>query len=315
MPVITRDMTKIVTILMGVLNGAKWLQPQLNSIAEQDHEAWVIRFSDDGSTDLSADIIAGFSEQHPDRVHRGTGPKSGFGDNYMQLIRDLPQQAGYTAFADQDDIWNRVKLGRAVAALARSGEEPALYCGRRWLWYPKADRRIKSSQPSREFGFRNALIENVAAGNTVLLNPAAAQLARQAARMITKPVFAHDWWLYQLITGAGGTVVFDNGPPCILYRQHSANAVGAGHGIAAQIRRKTGVLKGNFARRIKQNLAVLDQIKPLLTEESLRDLRRFELARNAALHQRLLLLNEIRPYRQTSAGTLGFWGAASLGQI
>lgn len=315
MPAITRDMTKPVTILMGVLNGAKWLQPQLDSIVEQDHEAWALRFSDDGSTDLSAHIMSEFSERYPDRVHCGTGPKLGFGDNYMQLIRHLPGQVGFTAFADQDDIWSRDKLGRAVAALAGSGERPALYCGRRWLWYPKADRRIKSSQPNRDFGFRNALIENVAAGNTVLLNPAAAQLARQAARMVTKPVFAHDWWLYQLITGAGGEVIFDRGPPCILYRQHSANAIGAGHGMSAQIKRKTGVLKGNFALRIKQNLAVLGQIKPLLTEDSRRDLRRFELARNAALHQRLLLLNQIRPYRQTSAGTLGFWGAASLGQI
>ena len=202
MPAITRDMSKTVTILMGVLNGARWLHPQLNSIAEQDHEAWVIRFSDDGSTDLSVDIIAGFSEQHPDRVHRGTGPKSGFGDNYMQLIRDLPKQAGYTAFADQDDIWIRDKLGRAVGALARSGEKPALYCGRRWLWYPKMDRRIKSPQPSREFGFRNALIENVAAGNTVMLNPAAARLARQAARFWRRITVVGRPWPRRLIPPA-----------------------------------------------------------------------------------------------------------------
>lgn len=314
-PAITPDMTKTVTILMGVLNGAKWLQPQLDSISEQDHEDWVLRFSDDGSTDLSSQIVRGFSDRFPTRIHCGHGPRTGFGDNYMRLIRNLPEKAGYTAFADQDDVWSREKLGRAVAALSGFEETPTLYCGQRWLWYPKADRRIKSSRPNRDFEFRNALIENVAAGNTVMLNPAATRLARQASRMITQPVFAHDWWLYQLITGAGGKVVYDSGPPCILYRQHSANAIGAGHGMSAQIKRKTGVLKGNFAMRVQQNLAVLGQIRSLLTEEARHDLRRFELARTAALQQRLLLLNEVRPYRQTPVGTLGFWGAASLGQI
>lgn len=315
MPATSTDMTNTVTILMGVLDGAKWLQPQLDSIAGQDHKNWVLRVSDDGSSDPSAEILTGFSKAHSGKTHLGSGPESGFGNNYMQLIRHLPKTVGHTAFADQDDIWSSEKLRRGFGALNGSGDGPVLYCGRRWLWFHKTDQRIKSPRPKRDFGFRNALIENVAGGNTIMLNPAAARLARQAARMITKPVFAHDWWLYQLITGAGGTVIFDNGPPCILYRQHSANAIGAGHGVSAQIRRKAGVLKGDFAHRIKQNLAVLGQIQPLLTEDARRDLRRFQLARTAALHQRLLLLNEVRPYRQNRIGTLGFWGAASIGQI
>ncbi|MDF3415048.1 glycosyltransferase [Sulfitobacter sp. M57] len=303
-----------VTILMGIRNGADHLAAQLHSISQQSHANWHLMCSDDGSTDASAQILDEFAQNHPGQVTIKCGPCSGFSDNFMSLIRALPVDAGYVSFADQDDIWMPDKLARALAQLAQQGPRAALYCARQSYWYPRTNRQRFSPRMLRPFTLRNALIENVATGNTILLNPAAAALAQMAAHHTDK-VFAHDWWLYLLMTATGGTVLFDNSLPQILYRQHGQNVIGAGHGMLPQMQRKAGVLRGFFAQRIEKNLQALRAIEGFLTPQARETCRRFSAARHAPPLARLFALRAIAPYRQHRTATLGFWGAASLGRI
>ncbi|OAN71756.1 hypothetical protein A8B82_20955 [Sulfitobacter sp. EhC04] len=306
--------SKDVTLLMGVHNGAAFLPEQLKSISEQTYPHWQVIFSDDGSTDDTASVLRAFAADHPGQVVVKTGPEQGFSANFMQLIRDLPDDPNHVGFADQDDIWMPDKVARGMAALRDSGQTPTLYAARSWYWRPETDQRHPSPLIGRSCCFRNALIENVASGNAILLNPAAARLAREAAQ-VTDRVFAHDWWLYLLITGAGGRVIFDNGPPCLLYRQHDANVIGAGHSLTQQVRRKLAVLRGAFSDRLQSNIAALGQARSLLTEENRKILDEFSSARGASILPRLTGLHRIGPYRQTVLGNIGFWGAASLGRI
>lgn len=306
--------SKDVTLLMGVHNGAAFLPEQLGRISEQSYPHWHVIFSDDGSTDDTPSVLKNFAAKHPGQVVVKAGPEQGFSANFMQLIRDLPDDPNHVGFADQDDIWMPDKLARGMAALQDSGEIPTLYAARRWYWRPETDQRHPSPLIERSCCFRNALIENVASGNAILLNPAAARLARDAAQM-TDRVFAHDWWLYLLITGAGGQVIFDNGPPCLLYRQHEANVIGAGHSAAQQAKRKLAVLRGAFSDRLQSNIVALDQARSLLTEENRKILDEFSAARGAPFMPRLTGLRRIGPFRQTVLGNIGFWGAATLGRI
>ena len=46
-------------------------------------------------------------------------------------------------------------------------------------------------------------------------------------------VVAHDWWAYQLVSGAGGTVIYDP-EPTVDYRQHGANLIGGNQGLRAK---------------------------------------------------------------------------------
>ncbi len=303
-----------VTLLMGVRNGAAHLPEQLKSIAAQSHKNWEMLCSDDGSDDDSRDIIQRFADSTPNQVRVLNGPKRGFSANFIQMIARLPAGVGYVGFADQDDIWEPDKIARAVAHLGGQTQEPALYSVRCWYWYPNMDRRVASHLPTRPSSFRNALIENIATGNTIMLNPAAARLARSAAQR-SPAVFAHDWWLYLLITGAGGKVCFDSGAPGLLYRQHEGNAIGGGQTATAQVQRKMKVLQGAFADRIKSNLHALDAVRDLLTPENQQTLDAFAQARTATILPRLNALRRIGPYRQTTMGNLGFWGAACLGRI
>lgn len=304
----------VVTLLMGVRNGAAYLPEQLQSISEQTNPNWRLVFSDDGSTDHTRDVLDQFGQKHPNKTVVHKGPQEGFSANFMGLVRRLPTTPGYVGFADQDDIWMPDKLARAMSALAGSGDTPTLYAARSWYWTPGTALRPPSPFNKRPCSFKNALIENVASGNTIVLNPAAASLARRAAERTTS-VFAHDWWLYLLITGAGGKVRFDNGPPCLLYRQHSENVIGAGNGLAKQMKRKVQVLRGAFSDRLQSNVAALEEAGEVLTDDNRRILAQFKAARASWVLPRLTGLRRTGVYRQSVVGNVGFWGAATLARI
>ncbi len=303
-----------VTILMGVHNGAMHLPEQLRSIAAQTHADWHLIASDDRSCDDSRKILDEFARRHPGRVSVRNGPAQGFSANYMCLIRRITPHDGYICFADQDDIWMPEKLARGLALLAANGTHPALACGRRWVWQAARGYKQASATLKRPFSLRNALIENIASGNTIMLNPAAARIAQMAARR-TGPVFAHDWWLYLLMAGSGGSVIFDNRTPALLYRQHAGNVIGAGRTPGQQIRRKIGVLKGEFANRVDTNLKALSAVADMLTPDAQKLLQDFAKARSHRGIRRLTALRAVALYRQKWMHTLGFWGAASLGRI
>lgn len=300
-----------VTILMGLYRGASYLDTQLQSLLAQEYPHWDLIVGDDGGGDAGVEILARFARRAPrHRVRLRPGPGQGFAANYLRLLADLPAETGPVALADQDDIWLPGKLARAQACL--NDARPVLYCSRRWVWGGAGGHE----RPSRAYGspgFANALIENVAPGNTIVLNGAAARLARRAARRV-EGVYAHDWWLYQLLTGAGARVVIDP-IPTLLYRQHGGNALGAGERWRSMMRNKLQVMQGLYARRIGQNLKALMCCRDLLTPEARLQLELFDQARRAPLPTRLALLNRARVYRQGRLSGLGFWGAACLGRI
>ncbi|MEM1234242.1 MAG: glycosyltransferase [Pseudomonadota bacterium] len=299
-----------ITILLGIYGrGADlYLDEQLESFASQRHDAWSLLVSDDSTDGAFADRVSTFAASVSQRVDYRAGPKIGFAANYMDLLKKAPP--GWLAFADQDDVWHANKLTRAVAALGDI-EEPALYCGRVTFW-DGANRRKAEPPHTRPPSFHNALIENIARGNTIVLNTAAAALMRDAAGRVGE-VFAHDWLAYLLVSGADGRVIYDGGAPILDYRQHAENAIGAGSGIRAQGARKRAVLRGAFRERMEMNISALEACEALLTRQNRDILRRFKLARAKGLAG-LPGLASIGLYRQRTLGTLGFWGASILGR-
>ncbi|WP_176473770.1 glycosyltransferase [Actibacterium ureilyticum] len=304
------------TILMAIYHGGDHLRAQLDSFAAQS-VPWDLQIGDDGGDPRDADIIRDFARSAAGRGRRIShvaGPGRGFAANFMHLIATQQDATGPVALSDQDDIWLPGKLARALAHLDRiPADQPALYCSRRWNWDPRSGRRAVSRRFDRAPDFANALIENVAPGNTIVLNAAAARLAARAAQKCG-PVFAHDWWLYQMLSGAGAHIIVDP-EPTLLYRQHDGNALGAGEGLAARLRNKRDVLRGRYARRLALQLAALDRCAALLTPDNRNLLARLARSRQATLPERIGQLCETGVYRQSTMSSLGFWGAAILGRI
>ncbi|MDJ0630825.1 MAG: glycosyltransferase [Rhodobacter sp.] len=309
-----------VCILMGVYNGAVDLPEQLQSFAEQTHAAWDLIASDDGSTDASRDILRRFAEDraaHGNSVTLIDGPRQGFAMNFLSLIARAPGEAGWLACSDQDDVWLPDRLARGIAALsALPAGTPALYCSRTWITDERLENRRLSADFIRPPSFRNALVQNIAAGNTLLLNRAAAGLAQTAApEAQTSPgLAAHDWWLYQLITGAGGTVVRDP-EPTLLYRQHTRNLIGANDGWRARMGRIGMLLGGRFSDWNAANIAALRASAARLTAENRTALTGFADLRTGALPARLWRFARSGLYRQTALGQAALWLAVALRRI
>ena len=295
-----------VTILMGVYNGARHLASQLESIKAQSHQNWRLIASDDGSSDDSRSILAPYAEVV-------AGPRQGFSANFMSLIAAFPEDGDYLAIADQDDFWLPDHLERGLAAL-KNEEGPAIYCARTFVSDDDLQGRKLSRGAPRGTSFANALVQNVVAGNTIIANPSAARLLKEVAR-IMPPVPAHDWFAYQLISGAGGRVIFSDAP-ALIYRQHRSNEMGANNGLRAKWARLTKLSDGLLRGWFEQNQKALEVMRPWLTPEN-RDLAdQF----GKILHQpkgvrRALDLRRLGFYRQTRSSTWMLWLAAALGWI
>ncbi|MDJ0823599.1 MAG: glycosyltransferase [Paracoccaceae bacterium] len=307
-------------ILLATCNGAQFLPNQLDSLAGQSIRDWDMTASDDGSRDDSAGLLHAFAARMQAEGHDVTlrqGPGRGFAAHFLDLIAGTPKTACWLALSDQDDVWLPDRLARGLAALSELPDDrPALYCSRTWIVEADLGRRRLSAPLRHAPGFRNALVQNIASSNTTLLNRAAADLARAAApEAASVPgLAAHDWWLYQLITGAGGQVVHDP-EPTLLYRQHGGNQIGANDGWKAQLYRIGFLLSGRFAAWNSANIAALSASAERLTAENRQILRRFAALRDLPLLPRLREMAALGLYRQGRLSQAALWLALVLGRL
>lgn len=301
---------RTVTVLMALYQGAAFLRAQLDSIAAQTQD-WRLIVSDDGSTDAGPDIVRAFAAAHPGRVTLTSGPRQGAAANFRRLMA-AAGTAPLVALADQDDVWLPDKLARAAACLS-GHTAPTLYCSR--VTICDADLRPigQSRRAQRPPSFRHALVQNLAQGNTIVLNRAALDLVQQADPL-TPPVVMHDWWLYQLIAGVGGAVILDP-RPSVLYRQHGSNVVGANGGLRARGASLARMLAGRHRDWSAQTLAALDPVRHLLTAENRAVLAEFERLHRAGLPRRLAAMRRGGFHRQGALSQAALWVAAALGRV
>lgn len=302
-----------VAILLGCYNGAEHLDEQLTSLAAQTYANWVLLVSDDGSRDASAAIVEAFAARvGPERVKLRRGPGKGFLANFLTMACDPGFEADYFAFCDQDDVWEPEKLARGLRAIEHAGDRPALYCSRTRLT-DKAGQGIGFSPLfKRPPCFRNALVQSLAGGNTMLFNGAARQLLVAVGADVVVP--SHDWWLYLLVTGADGLVVYDEWAS-VRYRQHAANLVGGNVGLKARLNRLGRLLEGRFGAWNSQHCAALMPHLGLLAAHNRELFQLFCQARADGVFGRLTRILRAGLFRQTPIGNLGLYVAVLLNKF
>lgn len=304
-----------VAILLGHYNGSAFLAEQLRSLAAQTHKDWSLIVSDDGSTDHWLNIMADFVRTTPDRrVDMMNGPRRGFARNFLSLLTAAGPTVPYVAFCDQDDVWLPDKLARAIAALERVRPgRPALYCGRTTI----CDRDLRPIGVSPLFAqapsFANALVQNIGGGNTMVVNRAALDILQDTA-LHASDIVSHDWWAYQIISGAGGQVFYDP-EPSVLYRQHGRNIVGANQSWRARLTRINRLLRGEFRAGNAAHSQALWRARHWLSPEAVQALQRFDQLRNGPLRHRVRVLHRSGIHRQTRCGQAALYVAALLKRI
>ncbi|QXI16358.1 glycosyltransferase family 2 protein [Pseudomonas hamedanensis] len=297
------EKSESVAILMCSFNGERFLSEQLASIEQQDHVRWRLYVSDDGSTDSTLSILDAFQARlGSEKVTVFSGPRTGFASNFMSVTCKKEINADFFAWSDQDDVWACDKLTAALTWLRQvPADVPALYAARTTLVNEDGVTIGVTPRYSRAFGFSNALVQNIAAGNTMVFNRAACEILRSTAHL---NIVAHDWWAYLLVTGAGGVFHFDEAPH-LFYRQHEANSIGASRGFGSTVIRIRKLFQGRLRRWIDQNIENLESVEFLLAPQNREVLQRFKIARKRNLPGRLFGIWRSGIYRQTLMGNLG----------
>lgn len=302
-----------VTILLASYRGAAFIGAQLDSIAAQSFQHWRLIVSDDGSSDGTRDIVENFAASCRDgQVQLIDGPRRGATQNFLHLLSVAPE--GMIAFCDQDDVWFPDKLARAVGALAPH-RGPAHYAARTIIADAALTPMVESRHFPRPLGFRNALVQAIMAGNTSVFNAEAAAILQRCVRPAQAyDIPSHDWWAYQVASGAGAALIHDV-KPVLFYRQHAQSEMGRNDTIGALSQRMAMLLAGEYGGWLATNQAALDAVRSEFLPENRRILDRFgEVLRRpgplaAATMARLGL------YRQTRAGTAALFAAALLGRL
>lgn len=204
-----------VNILLSTFNGERYLRALLDSLLSQKYPNIRIFIRDDGSTDATSDILRAYASNN-NHISLLCGNNIGVVSSFMTLLQIQKNAEGYFAFCDQDDVWGKDKIARAVSTI-ESYEEPAssLYFSRLALVSQDGTELHLSDVPSC-LSFNNALVENVVTGATTLFGCRIRDIM-----LMGHPDFMvwHDWWLY-LVAAAFGRVIYDK-EPTLQYRRHS----------------------------------------------------------------------------------------------
>jgi glycosyltransferase involved in cell wall biosynthesis len=301
---------------MGVYNGGKYIAEQIDSIANQTHENWRLIISDDGSSDNTRFFIDGHTKDWPSgRLELREGPQKGFCQNFLSMLCDPSIEADYYAFSDQDDVWLGSKLEVAIKRIKEEEHEqsdiPVLYCGR--TAYVRDDLKVFAHSPLYVYPktFRNALVQSIAGANTMMFNKAAKKLAERAG---IQPAVTQDWWMYQLVTGAGGIVCYDPDPQ-ILYRQHPDSLIGGNTSVFGKFERVKLVIQGQFKDWSDQNILALNGARHCLNRGAKEVLDLFISLRGSTIKRRFRMLEVCGLYRQTWRGTISLLLAALFKKI
>ena len=218
-----------VAVLMSTYNGEAYLREQIDSILSQERVRVTLYVRDDGSVDRTEEILseAAARDRRVIFINPGGGQNLGVCGSFLTLVRyalaDNPE-VQYFSFSDQDDVWNRNKLIRAVHFLRKAGSSPKgkLYISNKTI----ADAglsRLREEHMRIQNDLFDAFWPNVVAGCTMVFDRA---LASCTSKYIPGREFFHDAWVLRTARIIDARVIFDRYAGSMLHRQHGNNTFG-----------------------------------------------------------------------------------------
>jgi glycosyltransferase involved in cell wall biosynthesis len=205
-----------IAILIATYNGEHFLEKQLLTLIAQEDVTFDVIANDDGSTDSTIAILKEYQSRGLVKklLHtQNVGPTSAF----INLLKNS-REYDFVALCDQDDSWDKDKLKSSIMKF--SSDCPEIVISER-RYIDVSDRIVGySPKPSRKFTLNNALVENVAYGNTIVMNSLATELVIE-----NMPANIDiDHWIYLVISALGRVSHIPR--TLISYRLHESNFIG-----------------------------------------------------------------------------------------
>lgn len=221
----TQLQLKRIAVLMATFNGARYIKAQIDSILTQQGTTLDLFLRDDGSDDQTLDIIGEYLVENQNVFLIESDERLGAAGSFLELMNAVPTHYEYYAFADQDDIWMPNKLEKCRLKLEHLGADEIgiAYCGYRYIDENGSPLGTYKTAAETEISWKSAVVENPAAGFSILMNRACLIAARLSKEKY-KRVRMHDFWVHQVAFLLGRT---QRVPECLVdYRIHSSNTVG-----------------------------------------------------------------------------------------
>jgi rhamnosyltransferase len=252
-------------VLLAAYNGSEYLLEQLESIYAQCDIELDIYISLDVSNDNSEKIIIDYSEGRNIKLLNSKVTFGSAGKNFFHLI-SIVDFSGYdfVAFADQDDIWEPVKLIEAVKFMELYSAD-GYSSNVKAFWENGNEKLIKKSDPQTKFDF---LFESAGPGCTFVMTcelSISIQNFIKANSCEISGIWLHDWFCYAFARVNGFKWVIDKNS-YMFYRQHTNNSVGANSGIRSFLKRISSVMNGDAFDKVIYQARVLavDNLKPII---------------------------------------------------
>lgn len=255
-------MDRNVCVLLSTYNGEKYLKQQIESVLNQEDVGVTLFIRDDGSSDNTVNIIKSYKDE---RIIFCPENNIGCIKSFYSLLLNAPD-LNYFAFCDQDDIWNKDKLARAINKLSNSGDKAALYMST----YDVVDENLKliyvrDMQYEKPLTLEQTIMFRSPSGCLMVFNKA---LRKIIIKHDMKNARMHDFWTL-LVAEAFQADIYTESISTMKYRQHANNVVGTGISKYQHLMRLINSIKYNKNERQNQVISFVDYFKEDLPKDSL----------------------------------------------
>lgn len=238
-----------IAVLLAVYNGRPWVDEQLQSILNQTDVNVDIYISVDLSDDNSYEYLIEKYSSYENIYILQYGKRYGSaGKNFFRLIKEVNlEKYNYTAFSDQDDIWDNAKLKQAISAINKKNVDA--YSGNVTAFWENGSKAvIDKAQRQVQYDY---FFEAAGPGCTYVFTR---KLAIDFQKLLNSSkeandIALHDWLLYAFARSNDFKWYIDKNS-YMLYRQHSSNEVGANSSIKAWKKRIILVNKGWYKKEV-----------------------------------------------------------------
>lgn len=301
---LVKNNKKSLAIMISSKNGDLFIQKQLKSIITQTHTNIDIYISDNNSCDQTIQKIDKFIHDHKlKNIFLLDGHDFHFGNNFVILAQQISKKYDYYAFCDQDDIWNPDHTSRAIEAIEDTSRiHPTLFCSRTLLVNDVGKEIGSSKFFKKNAAFKNALVQSIAGGNTMVFNYMAYKLLLEIEAK-NSYIPSHDWLMYLLVSGHQDGLVIYSSVASVKYRQHSNNLIGSNNGFMNKLKRAKHIFKGDWSYWLDENYNILSNHSCLSKDNKIL-LTEFHELRKSNRFFSVLKFYRLGVYRQTIFGNI-----------
>lgn len=220
------------SILLATYNGEKFLSELIISLLKQTYDDFKIFISDDCSSDNTIAIINKFTNEYPNKiVNLTSGIRFGNArDNFFYLLSKVDSEL--YMFCDQDDVWMTNKIEETINSYDKLPNKEIPILIHSDLCVVKKDLSVINNSffnmmklSTKNYSWRNYLVQNNVTGCTMLINNIAANYYKKSLTINNSNILMHDYF-FAIIVSLTGEIYFIN-KPLLYYRQHENNSVGA----------------------------------------------------------------------------------------